>query len=74
MIISKGSTLTIPLPEEVSFSLERSLDDVMKQHILAVLERSGWRVSGKRGAAEILEVKSTTLEARMKKLGFTRPS
>ena len=46
----------------------------MKQHILAVLERTGWRVSGKQGAADILGLKATTLEARMKKLGITRPA
>jgi transcriptional regulator with GAF, ATPase, and Fis domain len=78
MIISQGSTLTLPSFEkqitEVSFSTDLSLDDIMKQHILAVLERTGWRVSGKQGAAEILGMKATTLEARMKKLGITRPA
>jgi transcriptional regulator with GAF, ATPase, and Fis domain len=38
-----------------------------------VLEESGWRVAGKNGAAKILGLKPTTLEARMKKLGITRP-
>ena len=38
----------------------------------AVLELTGWRVSGQRGAAEHLGMKPTTLEARMKKLGITR--
>ena len=39
---------------------------------LAVLEETGWRVSGERGAANILGLKRTTLEARMKKLGIVR--
>jgi transcriptional regulator with GAF, ATPase, and Fis domain len=31
-------------------------------------------VSGPRGAAHLLGIKPTTLEARMKKLGIVRPS
>jgi transcriptional regulator with GAF, ATPase, and Fis domain len=50
----------------------RSLDDVERQHILEVLEETGWRVSGNRGAAKILGLKRTTLEARMKKLEILR--
>jgi transcriptional regulator with GAF, ATPase, and Fis domain len=52
--------------------LARSLEDVERQHIAAVLEETGWRVSGERGAANILGLKRTTLEARMKKLGIVR--
>jgi formate hydrogenlyase transcriptional activator len=37
-----------------------------------VLEGTGWRVSGERGAARLLGMKPTTLEARMKKLGIAR--
>jgi len=50
----------------------RSLEDVERQHIAAVLEETRWRISGERGAAKILGLKRTTLEARMKKLGITR--
>src|SRR5262245_1497140 len=50
----------------------RSLLDVERLHITAVLEETGWRVSGERGAAKILGLKRTTLEARMKKLGIAR--
>jgi len=34
----------------------------------------GWRVSGAHGAASVLGLKRTTLEARMRKLGISRPS
>jgi formate hydrogenlyase transcriptional activator len=51
-----------------------SLEDVERQHIVATLEETGWRVSGDRGAAKILGLKRTTLEARMKKLGIFRRS
>ncbi len=50
-----------------------TLDDVQREHIVEVLERTGWRVSGPGGAAEILGIKPTTLAARMKKLGIERP-
>ncbi|MBI3049299.1 MAG: sigma 54-interacting transcriptional regulator [Acidobacteria bacterium] len=50
-----------------------TLQDVERQHIRDVLESTGWQVSGERGAARILGLKSTTLEARMKKLGIRRP-
>lgn len=55
-------------------TLERlpSLEEVEREHILSVLERTGWRVSGDKGAAVLLGLKPTTLEARMKKLGIER--
>jgi formate hydrogenlyase transcriptional activator len=52
----------------------RTLEDIEREHILAVLESVGWRVSGERGAGRILGLKRTTLEARMSKLGIARPS
>jgi formate hydrogenlyase transcriptional activator len=50
----------------------RTLDDIQREYILTALERTAWRVSGERGAAEFLGMKPTTLEARMKKLGIKR--
>ena len=52
----------------------RTLEDVEREHILSVLKSVGWRVSGEHGAGKILGLKRTTLEARMSKLGITRPS
>jgi PAS domain S-box-containing protein len=49
-----------------------TLEERERLHIEDVLEQTGWRVSGKDGAAELLGLKPTTLEARMKKLGITR--
>ena len=49
-----------------------TLDDVQRHHILDVLEQTHWRVSGRGGAAELLGLKPTTLESRMKKLGLAR--
>ena len=50
----------------------RTLEDIQREHILMVLERTAWRVSGEQGAAELLGMKPTTLEARMKRLGIKR--
>jgi len=49
-----------------------TLEDLEKQHILQVLELTNGRVRGKNGAAEILNLKPTTLESRMLKLGIKR--
>ena len=47
--------------------------DAERRAILRALEACGWRISGPRGAAETLGLKPTTLHAKMKKLGITRP-
>jgi len=49
------------------------LDEIERNHILATLERTGWKVSGATGAAVALGLKPTTLESRMKKHGIRRP-
>ncbi len=51
----------------------RLLEDDERERILMVLGQTGWRVSGPSGAARVLGVKPTTLEARMKRLGIRRP-
>ena len=43
-----------------------------RDHILAVLESCNWKISGKGGAAEILDINVNTLNSRMKKLGIER--
>jgi formate hydrogenlyase transcriptional activator len=51
-----------------------SLEGVEREHIQRVLTRTGWRVSGKGGAAEVLGLKRTTLIAKINKLGIKRPT
>jgi PAS domain S-box-containing protein len=51
-----------------------TLEEVERAHIIHVLTQTNWRVSGEKGAAKILGLNPTTLEARMKKLGIARPS
>jgi transcriptional regulator of acetoin/glycerol metabolism len=43
-----------------------------RDHILAVLESCNWKISGKGGAAEILDINVNTLNSRMKKLGIEK--
>ena len=43
-----------------------------RDHILAVLESCNWKISGKGGAAEILDVNVNTLNSRIKKLGIQK--
>jgi formate hydrogenlyase transcriptional activator len=50
------------------------LEEVEREHILEVMERTYWRVEGKYGAAAILGLRPGTLRSRMKKLGIRRPS
>jgi formate hydrogenlyase transcriptional activator len=40
----------------------------MRETILAALAQTHYRIRGVGGAAELLDIKPTTLEARMKKL------
>ncbi|MDC7220616.1 MAG: sigma 54-interacting transcriptional regulator [Spirochaetales bacterium] len=47
-----------------------SLDEAMAGHIKAALERTKGKIYGKNGAAELLDMKPTTLQSRMKKLGI----
>ncbi len=50
-----------------------SLSQNEKLHILQALKQTGWKIRGQQGAAKLLDIKPTTLESRMKKLGITRP-
>ena len=77
MLLSRGPELDLRgwLPAGGGREREpglQTLDEIQRDHILRVLELTGWRVSGERGAAQLLGIKPTTLEARMKKFGITR--
>ncbi len=50
-----------------------TLRELEREHILKTLRHTNWKVSGKGGAAELLGLKRTTLEARMNKLDIARP-
>ncbi|THD61922.1 MAG: GAF domain-containing protein [Bradyrhizobium sp.] len=48
-----------------------SLDEAERAIILQAVEQCNWRIRGPNGAAALLDIKPTTLESRIKKLGFT---
>ena len=81
VILSPGSRLTLDEafapPAETPRKTKTSvltLEAIERDHIRSVLESVGWRVSGESGAARILGLKRTTLEARMSRLGISRPN
>jgi hypothetical protein len=51
-----------------------ALEDVEKDHFLAVLAGTKWGIDGPRGAASILGLQPNTLRSRLKKLGVPRAS
>jgi transcriptional regulator with GAF, ATPase, and Fis domain len=76
MILSHGPTLQVDMPQKTDTAVYRTqtLQEIERGHMLGVLEQTGWRIRGEGGAAEILGLKPTTLEARMRKLGIQRTS
>jgi formate hydrogenlyase transcriptional activator len=78
MIITRGKTLEVVMPkvqiDEHAEEQHIALESAERKHILAVLQRCGWRISGAGGAAEALGLKRTTLQSKMKKLGIERPT
>src|SRR5215468_7998675 len=53
---------------------EEELREAERSNVLAVLNKTRWKVYGRGGAAELLGIKPGTLAARMKKLGLRRPN
>lgn len=79
MILTKGEHLKLgdwlPKPTVATDGSPLvTLEELERQHIQRVLELANWQVRGARGAAEILGLKPTTLESRMKRLGIVRKS
>lgn len=74
MILSNGPVLVIEVPDSAApvITATMSLEDVERMHIVSVMEKTGWRVRGRNGAAEILAINPTTLDSRIKKLGIPR--
>ena len=50
-----------------------TLEQAERAHILRALQQTQWRIGGPRGAAALLDMKRTTLQARMRKLNIRRP-
>jgi PAS domain S-box-containing protein len=80
VILSTGHILEVdpdvlgPPGSEPTGSPATALEDVERNHILAVLRRTKWVIEGPRGAATLLGVHPNTLRSRLKKLGLSRSS
>jgi PAS domain S-box-containing protein len=79
VINSSGSTLRLAdslekLPDTTPRKKDalKPLAEMEREYILRVLDRVGWKVEGKSGAAEVLDMNPGTLRSRMKKLGIRR--
>ena len=44
-----------------------------RANIVAALTKSGWRIHGPGGAAELLSINPSTLVSRVRKLGLKKP-
>jgi formate hydrogenlyase transcriptional activator len=80
VILSRGSTLEIPLTELKQPAKAAAptnggvtLETVERDHILKVLDDAKWVIGGPTGAAARLGLNRTTLNHRMRKLGIMRP-
>jgi transcriptional regulator with GAF, ATPase, and Fis domain len=79
VILSPDQTLQIselqnPQSKTDNEKALKSLADMEKNHIINVLEKTDWIISGEKGAASILEMHPNTLRSRMSKLGIRRAS
>ena len=79
VITSQGTTLqvadrfdTCRKPGEAAGDDVKALVDLEHDHILQVLQRTGWRIEGKSGAAVLLGINPSTLRARIRKYGIHR--
>lgn len=78
-ILSRGSTLQLEemldvvQASDVQSRPSLALEEVERNHILKVLEETGWRIEGKQGAAVRLALNPSTLRSRIEKLNIQKP-
>jgi len=76
ILSTDGVFESAPPEKSESAPLELSnptLEDRVRQEILAACQRANWKLGGPRGAAARLGLKRTTLFYKMKRLGIVRP-
>jgi formate hydrogenlyase transcriptional activator len=83
VILSRGSTLEVPLSElrqrtgigaREAVRAPTTLKDIEREHIRQALQESDWAIGGPGGAAARLGMKRTTLQSKMARLGIERPA
>ncbi|MFC1862585.1 sigma-54 interaction domain-containing protein [Thermodesulfobacteriota bacterium] len=75
IIIAKRNKLLVDLPKTSLLTNEdhNRLDDIERNHICKMLNKTKWRISGVNGAAIILGLHPNTLRWRMQKLSIEKP-
>jgi transcriptional regulator with GAF, ATPase, and Fis domain len=76
VIISPEGNLQVRVPEtsRSNRSKQKTFREMEKTFILQVLEDSGWKIEGQKGAALKLDLKPSTLRNKMRKLNIHRPA
>ena len=88
-IVAQGDTLYFDLPideanpnsfhlqpggrVELEYLTEAEIRRRERENIFAVLRKTGWKIRGVDGAAELLGMKPSTLVSRIEKMGLKRP-
>ncbi len=63
---------TVPPVPKSTASETKTLEEVERAHILSMLEKTNWVISGEQGAATQLGINPNTLRSRIAKLGIKR--
>ena len=58
---------------DLEYLTDSEMHRLERENLFAVLEKTGWKIKGLDGAAELLGLKPTTLISRIGKLGLKRP-
>lgn len=77
ILSTNGVFKPVPLERCEAVTVETSnptLEDKVRQEILAACQRANWKLGGPRGAAARLGLKRTTLFYKMKRLGIAPPA
>jgi transcriptional regulator with GAF, ATPase, and Fis domain len=69
----KSAPVQIAEVGEPELLTEAQVQQRERENLLAVLNKTGWKIKGADGAAEFLGVKPPTLKARMRKMNLKRP-
>ena len=59
---------------EVEYLTDAEMQRRDRENLFAVLQKSGWKIKGVDGAAELLGIKPTTLISRIERMGLKRPA
>jgi transcriptional regulator with GAF, ATPase, and Fis domain len=64
--------ISLSAAKPASPSVGTTLEEIERSHIQRMLSTTLWRIEGRRGAAELLGLKPSTLRSRLRKLGIRR--